>query len=228
MPTKSTFAFKALTSTQSIGLLQNQVAVSSALLCVSLSMNKGLLAENKNLKLHLASNGSSHTKKVEMKTLNDKINKITTRCKAFQSSAVQLAAQLDKSSQLNKILREKVEAVKLELEKERIFRTKLSKQCRRLDQHVVDLTRKNKEEKIKFIPDFFGETDDYKNSIEDSFASQLRKLAVLTTNGNNDWKKYQIEIENLKKQKLQADEKREAAEEKLSQFQNGIFLLTMH
>ena len=145
------FAFKTQPSTQSIGLLENQVSVSDALLFASLHMNKELLAENKKLKLDLASNRSFQTKNLEMKTINEKVAKLTSRCKAFQSSAIQLAAQLEKSSQLNKMLKEKVEVIKLELEKERGFRAKLSKQCRRLDQHVICLTRTNKEEDFKFI-----------------------------------------------------------------------------
>ena len=221
------FAFKTQTSTQSIGLLENQVAVSNALLFVSLHMNKELLAENKKLKLDLTSNGSSRTKNLEMKTLNDKVAKLTTRCKAFQNSAIQLAAQLEKSSQLNKILKEKAEVIKLELEKERDFRAKLSKQCRRLDQYVICLTRKNKEESVKFIPDYFGKScNEIENSTGISAATHSRKLADLTSNDENVWIKHEIEI--LKKQKMQADEKRLAAEEKLSQIQNVFFLQTMH
>ena len=222
------FVFKTQTSTQSIGLLENQIAVSNALLFVSLHMNKELLAENKKLKLDLTSNGSSRTKNLEMKTLNDKAAKLTTRCKAFQDSAIQLAAQLEKSSQLNKILKEKAEVIKLELDKERDFRAKLSKQCRRLDQHVICLTRKNKEESVKFIPDYFGKScnDEIENSIGISAATHSRKLADLTSNDENVWIKHEIEI--LKKQKMLADEKRVAAEEKLSQIQNDFFLQTMH
>ena len=221
------FVFKTQTSTQSIGLLENQVAVSNALLFVSLHMNKELLAENKKLKLDLTSNGSSRTKNLEMKTLNDKVAKLTTRCKAFQDSAIQLAAQLEKSSQLNKILKEKAEVIKLELEKERDFRAKLSKQCRRLDQYVICLTRKNKEESVKFIPDYFGKScNEIENSTGISAATHSRKLADLTSNDENVWIKHEIEI--LKKQKMQADEKRLAAEEKLSQIQNDFFLQTMH
>ena len=220
------FVFKTQTLTQSIGLLENQVAVSNALLFVSLHMNKELLAENKKLKLDLTSNGSSRTKNLEMKTLNDKVAKLTTRCKAFQDSAIQLAAQLEKSSQLNKILKEKAEVIKLELDKERDFRAKLSKQCRRLDQYVICLTRKNKEENFKFIPDYFGKSCNAENSIGISVATHSRKLADLTSNDENVWIKHEIEI--LKKQKIQADEKRLAAEEKLSQIQNDFFLQTMH
>ena len=222
------FVFKTQTSTQSIGLLENQVAVSNALLFVSLHMNKELLAENTKLKLDLTSNGSSRTKNLEMKTLNDKVAKLTTRCKAFQDSAIQLAAQLEKSSQLNKILKEKAEVIKLELEKERGFRAKISKQCRRLDQHLNRLTHKNKEENFKFIPDYFGKScnDEIENSTGISAATHSRKLADLTSNDENVWIKHEIEI--LKKQKIQADEKRLAAEEKLSQIQNDFFLQTMH
>ena len=221
------FVFKTQTSTQSIGLLENQVAVSNAFLFVSLIMNMELLAENTKLKLDLTSNGSSRTKNLEMKTLNDKVAKLTTRCKAFQDSAIQLAAQLEKSSQLNKILKEKAEVIKLELEKERDFRAKLSKQCRRLDQYVICLTRKNKEESVKFIPDYFGKScNEIENSTGISAATHSRKLADLTSNDENVWIKHEIEI--LKKQKMQADEKRLAAEEKLSQIQNDFFLQTMH
>ena len=222
------FAFKTQTSTQTIGLLENQIAVSSALLCISFSMNKELLEENKKLKLPVTSNGSSHTKNLEMKTVNEKVAKLTTRCKAFQNSATQLAVQLEKSSQLNKILKEKVEVIKLDLEKERGFRAKLSKQCRRLDQHVICLTRKNKEESVKFIPDYFGKicTAEIENSIGISVATYSTKLTDLTSNDKNIWIKH--EIENLKKQKRQADEKRLAVEEKLSQIQNDFFLQTMH
>ena len=221
------FVFKTQTSTQSIGLLENQVAVSNAFLFVSLIMNMELLAENTKLKLDLTSNGSSRTKNLEMKTLNDKVAKLTTRCKAFQNSAIQLAAQLEKSSQLNKILKEKAEVIKLELEKERDFRAKLSKQCRRLDQYVICLTRKNKEESVKFIPDYFGKScNEIENSTGISAATHSRKLADLTSNDENVWIKHEIEI--LKKQKMQADEKRLAAEEKLSQIQNDFFLQTMH
>ena len=87
-------------------------------------MNKELLEENKKLKLPVTSNGSSHTKNLEMKTVNEKVAKLTTRCKAFQNSATQLAVQLEKSSQLNKILKEKVEVIKLELKKEHGLRTR--------------------------------------------------------------------------------------------------------
>ena len=226
MSTKSIVAFKTQTSAQSIGLLQNQVAVSNAILCVSLCINKELLTENKKLKLQLASNEPS--KIFEMKTLNEKISKLSGRCKAFQSSAIQLAAQLDNSSQLNKILQEKTEKIKLELEKERGFRAKLSKQCRRLDQQVIHITRKNKEKSIKFIPDYFGEssTADNENFIGMPIAIQQEKM--VNSNNINAWKKYEIEIENLKKQKIQADEKRFAAEDKLSRIQNDFFLQTMH
>ena len=226
MSTKSTFAFKTQTSMHSTGLLENKVAVSSALLCISLSMNRELLAENKKLKLSLTSNGSSQAKNLEMKAVNEKVAKLTTRCKAFQNSAIQLAAQLEKSCQWNKILKEKAEVIQNELEKERGFRAKLSKQCRRLDQHVICLTRKNKEENFKFIPDYFGKSCNAENSIGISVATHSRKLADLTSNDENVWIKH--EIENLKKQKIQADEKRLAAEEKLSQIQNDFFLQTMH
>ena len=109
MSTKSILAFKTQTSAQSTGLLQNQAAVANAFLCVSLCINKELLAQNKKLKVQLASNEPS--KIFEVKTLNEKISKLSSRCKAFQSSAVQLAAQLDNSSQLNKILKEKTRAL---------------------------------------------------------------------------------------------------------------------
>lgn len=226
MYTKSILAFKTQTSAQSIGLLPNQVAESNALLCVSLCINKALLTENKKLKLQLASNEPS--KIFEMKTLNEKISKLSNRCKAFQSSAVQLAAQLDNSSQFNKILKEKTEKIKLELEKERGFRAKLSKQCRRLDQHVIHLTRKMKEESIKFIADYFGESSatDNDNFICRPIANQQEKMVI--SNDINVWKKYELEIQNLKKQKIQADEKRFAAEDKLFRIENDFFLQTMH
>ena len=226
MSTKSTLAFKTQTSAQSIGLLQNQVAVSNALLCVSLSINKELLAENKKLKLQLASNG--HPKNFEMKTLNEKISKLSSRCKAFQSSAVQLAAQLDNSSQLNKILKEKTDKIKLELEKERGFRAKLSKQCRRLDQHVIHLSRKNKEESVKFIPDYFGESSAADNENSIGMPIDIQQQKIVNSDDINARKKYEIEIENLKKLKIQADEKRFAAEDKLSRIENDFFLQTMH
>ena len=167
-------------------------------------------------------------KNLEMKTVNDKVAKLTTRCKAFQSSAIQLAAQLEKSSQFNKILKEKAEVIKLELEKERGFRATLSKQCRRLDQHVICLIRKNKEENFKFNPDYFGKscTAEIVNFIGISVATHSTKFTDLISNDENVWIKHEIEI--LKKQKIQADEKRLAAEEKLSQIQNDFFLQTMH
>ena len=228
MSTKSTFAFKTSTSTRSIGLLQNQVAVSNALLCVSLSINKELLIENKKLKLQLSSNGPPKDFYHEIKTLNEKISKLSSRCKAFQSSAVQLAAQLDNSSQLNKILKEKTDKIKLELEKERGFRAKLSKQCRRLDQHVIHLSRKNKEESVKFIPDYFGESSAADNENSIGMPIDIQQQKIVNSDDINARKKYEIEIENLKKLKIQADEKRFAAEDKLSRIENDFFLQTMH
>ena len=227
MSSKSILAFKTQTSAQSIGLLQNQVAVSNAVLCVSLCLNKQLLTENKKLKIQLASN-EEPSKIFEIKTLNEKIGKLSSRCKAFQSSAIQLAAQLNNSSQLNKILKEKTEKIKLELEKERGFRAKLSKQCKRLDQHIIHLTRKNKEESIKFIPDYFGESSSADNDYSIGRPIAIQHEKMINSNDINIWKKYQIQIENLKKQKIQADEKRFAAEDKLSRVENDFFLQTMH
>ena len=234
MSTKSILAFKIKIPAQSIGLLQNQVAVSNAFLCVSLCIHKELLTENKKLKIQLASN-EEPSKIFEIKTLNEKIGKLSSRCKAFQSSAIQLAAQLNNSSQLNKILKEKtekikleLEKIKLELEKERGFRAKLSKQCKRLDQHIIHLTRKNKEESIKFIPDYFGESSSADNDYSIGRPIAIHHEKMINSNDINIWKKYQIQIENLKKQKIQADEKRFAAEDKLSRIQNDFFLQTMH
>ena len=214
-------------------IAKNQILATSAILYISLHMNKKMVAENQKLRLCLLSDSSKAKrlaeKDLEIKHLNDKINKLTNRCEAFKSSAIQLAAELEKCSVLNTTMKEKVEATKLELEKERIFKTKLSKQCQRLDHLVVDLTRKLKEKETKFIPEYFGieevPTANVISSTGDLRDSQFRETAT----SNEHWKtKFEIEIESLKRQKMQADAKLLVAEEKLLQFQNDFFLHTMH
>ena len=194
-----------------------------------------MVAENQKLRLCLLSDSSTAKrladKNLEIKHLYEKINKLTNRCEAFKSSAIKLAAELEKCSVLNTTMKEKVEATKLELEKERIFKTKLSKQCQRLDHLVVDLTRKLKEKETKFIPDYFGieevPTANVISYTGDLCLSQFRETA--TSNEHESWKtKFEVEIESLERQKMQADAKVLVAEEKLSQFQNDFFLHTMH
>ena len=217
------FVFTTQTTIQS--MLQNQVMATSALLYISLNLNKKLVAENRKLKLHMP------VYEQEIKILNEKIKKVSTRCGSFKSNAIQLAAQLNKSSALNKVMKEKVEATKLELERERAFKAKLSTQSKRLSEVVVDLTSKLKTEDTKFIPDYFGDNEDSTGYISPfTVASRNLQSTKKTATDRDSWqtKQFEVKIENLKQQKMEAVTKLRIAEDKLSQFQNQFFLHTIH
>ena len=217
------FVFTTQTTIQS--MLQNQVMATSALLYISLNLNKKLVAENRKLKLHMP------VYEQEIKILNEKIKKVSTRCESFKSNAIHLAAQLEKCSALNKVIKEMVESTKLELEKERAFKAKLSTQSKRLSEVVVDLTSKLNTKDTKFIPDYFGDDEnfiDYMNPF--TVACCNSKSTKNTATDRDSWqtKQFEVKIENLKQQKMEAVTKLRIAEDKLSQFQNQFFLHTMH
>ena len=124
-----------------------------------------------------------------------------------------------------------VESTKLELEKERAFKAKLSTQSKRLSEVVVDLTSKLKTEDTKFIPDYFGDNEDSTGYISPfTVASRNLQSTKKTATDRDSWqtKQFEVKIENLKQQKMEAVTKLRIAEDKLSQFQNQFFLHTIH